>query len=201
MKTVSSLKRMGLAVVALSLILTATAGAQDGKVLEYKIKAGFLYNFAKLTRWPAKAFADSDTPLILCIASEHPFSDLFAEMLAGKPVGKRKLVVKKDFPSTSEAPEESSVSDETIASAPQDCHILFIGSSDPEFVREKLRAVQGQPVLTVGETQGFCLMGGIINFFTENNRLQFQAYQKPAQKVGLRLRSQLLMSAELIKKQ
>lgn len=200
MKTASSLKRMGLAAVALSLILAATAGAQGGKLKEYQIKAGFLYNFAKLTIWPATAFAESDTPLVLCIASEHPFSDLFAQLLEGKSVGKRKLVVKKGFPSASKAPADGPIGDETIASSPPDCHILFIGSSDPAFIREKLRAVQGQPVLTVGETQGFCLMGGIVNFFTQNNQLRFQVYLDHARRAGIKLRSQLLMSAVIIER-
>jgi hypothetical protein len=42
-------------------------------------------------------------------------------------------------------------------------------------------------------------MGGIINFFMEQKRLRFEVNVDAARKAGLKLSSQILMSAEIIK--
>ena len=40
---------------------------------EFRIKAAFIYNFAKFTRWPAGSFADGEAPFHFCIYGEDPF--------------------------------------------------------------------------------------------------------------------------------
>ena len=40
---------------------------------EFRIKAAFIYNFAKFTRCPAGSFADGEAPFHFCIYGEDPF--------------------------------------------------------------------------------------------------------------------------------
>ncbi len=43
-------------------------------------------------------------------------------------------------------------------------------------------------------------MGGIINFFKKGDRLRFEVNPDAAEKAGIRFSSQLLMSAEIVRK-
>jgi len=83
-----------------------------------------------------------------------------------------------------------------------DCHILFIDSTDKKRIRERLGAVKNQSVLTVGQAEGFAKkMGGVINFFTQGNRLRFQVNADAAKRAGLKFRAQLMMSAEVVREE
>jgi hypothetical protein len=147
---------------------------------EYRIKAGFIYNFAKFVKWPERAFSDPESPIILCIISSHPFSDVFLA-LNDKNVGGRKMVVIRY-----QTPEDA-----------ESCHILFFDLPDRDFIRRELKRLDGRSILTVGEVDSFNQLGGIINFFLENNRLRFRVNLDAAKRAGLRLSSLLLMSAEI----
>ena len=47
------------------------AQAQDSSdSSEYLIKAGFIYNFAKLVEWPSNAFAQPDSPIVIGILGD-----------------------------------------------------------------------------------------------------------------------------------
>ncbi len=40
---------------------------------QYRIKAAFLYNFAKFVEWPPEAFDDEDSTLVLGVLGDDPF--------------------------------------------------------------------------------------------------------------------------------
>jgi len=149
--------------------------------LEYQVKSGFIYNFAKFVEWPTTAFENSDT-ISLCFASDNPFSEALYN-LNDKIVSGRKITVRK---------YEDGYDINT-------CNIFFFGTADKEFIQQKLIEFENRSILTVGETEGFAQMGGIINFFMEKNRLRFEVNIEAARKAGLKLSSQLLMSAEIVK--
>ncbi|QTA86057.1 YfiR family protein [Desulfonema magnum] len=167
---------------------------------EYHVKAGFIYNFIKFTKWPRKTFQNSTSPFALCIASDSFFNDIISSLglkipgcseneafriLGGKNVRGRKLDIKECN------------NDKDI----QGCHVLFICSENKEFILDVLNTAKNQNILTIGEFQGFERMGGIINFFTEKNRLRFRINIDAANRAGLKLRSQLLMSAEIFREE
>lgn len=81
------------------------------------------------------------------------------------------------------------------------CHILFIDSTDKKFIRESLKRVKGWNVLTVGHSKGFTQEGGVVNFFTEEGKIKFEIDLDAAKRSGLKLGSQILMSAEIITKE
>ncbi len=48
-------------------------GMDSSDSSEYLIKAGFIYNFAKLVEWPTSAFAQQDSPIVIGILGDDPF--------------------------------------------------------------------------------------------------------------------------------
>ena len=55
--------------------------------------------------------------------------------------------------------------------------------------------------MSVGEVEGFTRLGGVINFFEEDNRLRFKINLEAAKREGLKMSSQLLRSAQIVGKE
>ncbi len=70
---------------------------------EYRIKAAFIYNFAKFTRWPVGSFADGAAPLHFCIYGEDPFGGAF-DPVAGNTIRGRRVAVRRIAPRSRRAP-------------------------------------------------------------------------------------------------
>jgi hypothetical protein len=154
---------------------------------QYKIKAGFLYNFLLFAQWPEQAFDGPDAPIIIGILGDKPFGDLF-DVVEGKPVNGRILVIKE---LTQSAPTKQI----------KNCHLLFIcpciNTDNPggPGIKEILEKINGFPVLTVGEAEDFIAAGGMINFVVKKNNVTFEINKKAADRSGIRLSSKLLRLA------
>jgi len=160
--------------------LCATAGAQE--VSEYQVKAAYVYNFAKFVDWPAQVFADAAAPFHMCVLNNRSFESTLQHMVLGKTIAGRSI----------------SVAGVQNGEQSRGCQILFIPSSQNKLGQRMVEDLQGQSVLTVGETKGFLEDGGIINFVWEDDRVQFQVNHRGASQAGLRVSSRLLSLARLV---
>ena len=152
--------------------------------LEYKVKAGFIYNFSKFVEWPEEKPSQDPNSIIIGIIPDTSETDVFFS-LTNKSVGGKRIRVKKF----------RDVRDKGV----EQCHILFFDSKDEGSVKESLLIVQYRSVLTIGHMEGFIQAGGIINFFTEEGRLRFEVNLNAAKRARIKLGSQILMSAEIIR--
>jgi hypothetical protein len=166
--------------LSLAWLLTVGGGrAQETPPTEYKLKAAFLFNFAKYVEWPPAAFAEATSPMVIGILGENPFRDDLEPTIRDKTINNRPLVI-KEFRSPAEA---------------TNCHILFISTSEKQRLPEILKSLHGASVLTVGETDGFTETGGMINFVTGGNKIRFQINVEAAKSAGLKVSSKLLSLA------
>jgi hypothetical protein len=145
---------------------------------EVAIRAAFVLNFARFTVWPTDAFIGDGAKLKLCVDKQAPGADRFSE-LEGKQAGERILTVQFHSRNT----------------GMEGCHIIHVVDADRNSIQRTLAAVNGKPVLTIGETHGFVEMGGVINLVVMDGKLRFQIGREAAERVGLRLSSQLLKLA------
>ena len=156
--------------------------AQGLLVGEYQIKAAFLYNFAKFVEWPPEAFSDAKSPIVIAILGEDPFDPSLEEIIAGKTVQGRPLVVKhwKNLDGSWQ------------------CHILFVSASARGFLGDIFQKTGLSNVLTVGEMEGFAQRGGMINFILFENKVRFEINHKAAESAGLKISSKLLSLARKV---
>jgi hypothetical protein len=166
---------------ALQLYAQAPVQAFD----EYQVKAAFLYNFAKFVEWPPGTFASSTDPIGICIVGQDPFGSALENTVQGKKVGDRIFAVRR-LPDTQQASQ---------------CQILFIGAAEWKRTRALLEAVKSPGVLTVGETDDFTVLGGIIGFRLDGPRVRIKVDLQTAERARLRISSKLLSLAEIAKKQ
>jgi YfiR/HmsC-like len=159
------------------------AQSPDGSASsEYLIKAGFIYNFAKLMEWPAPTFAQPTSPIVIGVLGTDPFQGMLDEVLRGKQVNGREFVVK-----------HLKWGDDL-----RSCNILFVSSSERAHFDDLFRLIKGWPMLTIGDTPGFAERGGIINFVLEDNKVRFEIDVNAARQANISISSRLLALAKIV---
>ena len=156
--------------------------ADKRKHAEYKIKAAYLYNFAKFVEWPAVAFADPSLPLGICIFGEDPFGDAL-DTNKNKTVNGRTLEIMHSSGST----ELSG------------CHILFISPKETNNLKDILEMIKDRHILSVSDINKFADHGGMINLKQVKNKIRLEINHEAAKQSGLKMSSKLLKIAKVIK--
>ena len=151
----------------------------DNSDVEYKVKAGYLYNFTKFITWPE----DNDKTFNLCIAGEDPFGEVI------NPIEQRSA-----FGRPIKLFRFNRINKE------QHCHILFISSSikDNVLLKGALVAHDVDNTLTVGEGDGFTAQGGMIGFVNRQGKIKLQINMKVLQQSNIKISAKLLEVAELV---
>ena len=155
--------------------LSALAGSFD----EYAVKAAYLVNFARLVEWPPTRQPAAGRPFVVAVAGSAEVEGALAEGLAGKSVGDNPVIVRRID------------SAEEIA----DTHIVFVAGDAPAGFLEAARRFS---VLSVGQSDRFASNGGVVNFFTVDQKLRFEINPKAASAAGLNISSRLLSLAVIV---
>jgi hypothetical protein len=165
----------------LGLALASRLFAQP--VDEYELKAAFLYNFAKFVEWPGQSFRSDKDPLRICVLGQDPFGNSLRDTVSGKSIAGRSFAV-TDIGDAAEAPG---------------CQILFISSSERKRFKAILAGHRMAGVLTVGESEGFCALGGVVNFKLEGGRVSFEINVDAAAQANVRVSARVLSLARIVK--
>ncbi len=156
--------------------------AQANTPGEYEVKAAFLFHFAQFVDWPPEAFKSPGSPLTYCTVGVDPFHGALEAALNGKKFGTRPFRV-EHFKQEKEI---------------QGCQVLFIGAVERQRTLAELANVNGNPVLTVGESEHFAQEGGMIGFFLEDNKVRFVINVGAAERANLRISATLLTLAKTV---
>jgi uncharacterized protein DUF4154 len=164
-------------------LLLLLAGSQMSRaqvIDEYRVKAAFLYNFAKFVEWPASSFKNATDPIIICVLG-NPFGDRLENTVNGKEIEGRRLIVRQ-------------ISDISEAAG---CHILFVATGKKRMA-DLLGSVKASPILTIGEAVNFAESGGVIGFKLESGKVRLQINIYAAERAHLLVSSKLLGLAEIV---
>jgi hypothetical protein len=192
--------------LALGALLIQTTFAAATPRSKYETKAGYLLNFAEFIEWPAGTFANAKSPIILGVLGKDPFGPEL-DKLQGKVVNGRKLEIKRFKGALEFRGEETPGRRQDDLPAKQakklaemkSCHILFITSSEKNYLTQTLKPFRGASVLTVGETDSFAREGGMITFVDSENNVQLEINLAAAEQARLKISSKLLSLAKVIK--
>jgi hypothetical protein len=170
--------------ILLCLLLAAgreRSGAQSTDE-EYRVKAAFIFHFAQLVDWPPETRTSAANSLFLCTIGDDPFQGALESTVAGKAVGDRILRVRHL----------------KQADDMQACHVLFLGKAQSKRIPMLLADLHNAPVLTVGESPGFLVAGGMICFVLEDNNVRFEINLDAAASARLKIGSRLLILAQSV---
>ncbi len=172
-------------IVLLGLMSVAVGApaARAQALSEYKVKAAFLYNFAKFVEWPQDAFRAPDDPFTICVLGENPFGNALAEAVKGNTLNGRGFI-ERHITNTQEA---------------KACQILFISSSEHDQLRAIMKELTGASILTVADTRGSAQQGSIVDFMLQDNKVRFEFNTDAAERAQLKISSKLLSLAKIVR--
>lgn len=150
---------------------------------EYMVKAGFIDRFIRFVRWPGDSLqSDTTKPIIILVLGKNHFGDDLNRVFGNNRVNGRKVTIKY-----------ASKLDTT-----QYYHLIFIDGSLSRNLNSILNYTRSKPIITIGDTEGFCQRGVLINFFIENNRIRFELNQSAFRMTKLQVSHLLIQSARLL---
>ena len=157
---------------------------QDAPV-ETRIKAAYLFNFAKFVEWPAHAFVETNSPIIVGLLGKDVFNGELQRSVQAKTIVGRSLIIR-----SFEVGDDFST-----------CHILFISPSEKRSLPRILERAKGKSILTVSDIDHFSDsgIGGMIAFVRQQNTIKFEINPETAERAGLKVSSKLLQVARVIR--
>lgn len=148
---------------------------------EYQIKGAMMVNFIKFVEWPEPEASSGEDIIVIGIIGRDDFGDTL-DHIEGRVTGGKRLTI-RHF--------------DSLAGI-EACQILFVSESETYRTGVILDRVAGIPVLTIGETEAFTRIGGVIRFFMEKKHVRFEINPAAAADAGLRLNAKLLEIARLM---
>jgi hypothetical protein len=117
------------------------------------------------------------------VLGDDPFGPSLTA-IEGKTVGDKKITIKRN----------------TSLENMRKCEMIFISASEEERLQQILKAINGSPALTIGDTEGFAEQGVMINFYIDNRTVRFEINPQAAKRAGLLISSYLLKIARIVGK-
>jgi hypothetical protein len=151
--------------------MPATAG-EPARPAEYKIKAEFLCNFTLFVRWDSACTGEVFT---IGVLGTDPFGDLLDSTVAGQRVAGKPIRIAR-----SSRPEDLSGS-----------QVVFVARTSEDEAAAALSRLKRPCLLTVGEQEHFAAQGGVIEFVTLQDRVNFVINVSAARDAGLDVSSRL----------
>ena len=172
---------MAVFILGVCLSFAAPTSAQTVEVSH--VKAAYLFNFAKFVEWPKGIFADPTAPVVICVVGDERTGEVLEQGVTGKKADGRPVKARRPRP------------DAELKS----CHILFVAFSDKERIAATLNRLRGSSILTVGESNQFISLGGMINLSPHDATIELEIDPEASSAAGLKISSRLLVVARLIK--
>ena len=168
--------------VLLAVAFGAAQAAGVDTILEYKVKAAFLYNFAKFVSWPAEKFASPQSPIEICVLEPDPFGAILDETVRGKSVDGHPLLVRRG----------------SQVESLRECHLLYADESDSRRVEQIFGQLAPNSVMTV-HSGDRVLGSGVARFFLDERRIRFEINAASAERAGLQLSAKLQSVAVIVR--
>ena len=183
--------RLRLAVSAALICLAGSASATTlahqqaapgAASIEARVKAVFLFNFAKYVTWPPRAMGErSPGDVRICVTAKDSFYALLQAAVQGEDIDGKPLVP---------------VALDGLDGA-RTCQILYVGNAASADGKAWLSAVRGLQVLTVAD--GALNDDTVIGFVRDGNRIRFDIDRGAAKRRGLNISSKLLNVARQVR--
>ncbi len=157
-------------------------GAFSQEVTDDEIKAALVFKFPVYVRWPDKVLNDAVDAFECRVLGNGRLSELLdqfdGESFMGKTIRVKRI---------------------SEIEALEDGHMLFISSSEKKNLQSILKAIEGKPILTVGDMNGFAQNGGVINFIRKKDSVHFEINPDAGKRAGLNISSKLLRLSKIVK--
>lgn len=153
--------------------------AQSEADIEYELKAYFIYTFTKYIDW---SDLEKDSTFVIGIIGRSEIIPLLEKIALRNLVKDKRLIIKQW------------IRLEDIG----ECNILFITNSKKRDLARIIKRVDGNSVLTIGDTKGYSKRGVAINFIDLGDRIGFEINIEATELNRLKVSSQLQRLAVIV---
>ena len=176
------------ACLAVALVcMASSAAAQEPRPAD--VKAAFLVNFAKFTEWSSDVLP-AGAPIAVCVMGDEEVARALERLVKGRPAQGRELKVLRLNVKILSLPEDSTV---------RSCHILYASGLDAKLWPVLLRTIEGAPVFSVSDSEGFAERGGLAALYVELKMMRFAINIDTIRRSGLRVSAGVLGLARIVK--
>ncbi len=163
--------------------LRAVGESESPLTLEYRVKGGYLYNFAKFVEWPAGSLPLPDSPFVIGVLDGGEALPILKALLEGKQVEGHPVQVRPVMP----------------ARAEKGLQILFVTRAAGSSPKQAQALAGPTGTLVVGETDHFAEDGGMVGFTREEDRIRVCLNLERAAAAGLKVSSKLASVGRLVR--
>lgn len=163
--------------IPLGLGLALPAAAQGSGPTLDRIKAAYVYNFAKFVELPGA----EEMPIRLCVVGKDDPNDRMLS-LNRRIAQKREIVVRKDV----------------ALDQLKDCGMVFVGAADNRLLPQVVKQLGNAPVLVISDDRQAIDQGAHLGLLHNDDRVEFEVNLLNLQKSNLRASSQMLRLARTV---
>jgi hypothetical protein len=150
---------------------------------EYRIKVAYLYQFGRYVEWPAKAFANPNSPFVIGVLDQDPLLPDLEQIAKIKKIQDRPIQIRR-FASPADI---------------RACNILYLPATlSAETIGAVVRKFSAHGMLLVGDSDDILNAGGVMQFAVEDNKIRVLISRKAAEREGLKISSKLLQVARVV---
>ena len=146
--------------------------------LEQQTKAARVASLVRSTQWPKGRFV-GPSPLIIGVFGEDSMVDSLRDVVGSRRVNGREVIVKRC----------------TAVQEVMGCHVMFICRIEQDRTKELLRKASGEPILTIGDGDGFLDRGGTVQLVAGAGMVQFTFDISNLRRASLQIDPETLMLA------
>lgn len=176
-----TIKQKILAALLFIFLSSTNAFGEPKGYSEYKIKAGYIYNFARFIKWPEESFKTHPSSFLLCLVEGDPFGNQF-KRVEGKSITGKKLTVKR-----------LKINDNL-----KQCQILFIPAAEITHMSSIIKSLENSHVLTVGDVRDFYQVGGMVGLIKKGDQVKLEINLGATKKKDLHINAKLLEIAKIV---
>lgn len=155
----------------------ADAGIRNGEVVEYQIKASYIYNFLQFVKFPQETLrADGD--VVVCIVGENRFGTALSELEGAKT---SQGIIHVELIGTHAHAIQS-----------KQCNVVYVVGSEEERAKLILQHVDVRKVLTIGEDHSFVRRGGGIELYIDDDVVRFRVNVEQVKQADFQVAAQLM---------
>lgn len=163
--------------IPLGLGLAWPAAAQGSGPTLDRIKAAYVYNFAKFVELPGA----EEMPIRLCVVGKDDPNDRMLS-LNRRSAQKREILVRKDV----------------ALDQVKDCDMVFVGAADNRLLPQVVEQLGNAPVLVISDDRQAIDQGAHLGLLHNDDRVEFEVNLLNLQKSNLRASSQMLKLARTV---
>jgi hypothetical protein len=170
--------------LGLGVLLSSPIHAGLPAAMEDDLKAAYIHNFTKFVVWPAGAFENDVSPIVIGVLGNDSVTAALQRLVVGRTVSGRPLEVR-------------SVAGSGDLAA---LHVLYVAAARDAALAGPATLLSRHGLLTIGESDRFVAQGGTIRFVVHDDRLLFEINMAAAHRAGVTASSQLLKLARIVHK-